>query len=83
MKQKQYAPQSIAEMGLLIYAADNEYLKDVEVDKVGDFENALLAYMKTEHGDFMDSVVASGDWNDDIEATFKSALETFKSTQTW
>jgi len=33
MKQKQYSPQSIAEMGLLIYAADNGYLDDIPVEK--------------------------------------------------
>ena len=83
MKQTQYAPQTIAEMGLLLYAADNGYLKDIEVEKIGDFENALLAYMKAEHGDLMDSVTESGDWNDEIEGKFKSALDSFKSTQTW
>jgi F-type H+-transporting ATPase subunit alpha len=83
MKQKQYAPLSVAEMGLLLYAADNEYLKDVEVEKIGDFEAALLAYMKAEHGALMDSIVSSGDWNDEIEGQFKAALDNFKSSQTW
>ena len=32
-------------------------------------------------GDRWISVCA--DWNDDVESTFKSALEAFKSTQTW
>ncbi|MEP5765859.1 MAG: F0F1 ATP synthase subunit alpha [Halieaceae bacterium] len=83
MKQKQYAPQSTAEMGLLLYAADNEFLQDVEVDKIGDFEAALLSYMHSEHSELMQSIVQSGDYNDEIEASFKTALETFKSTQTW
>jgi F-type H+-transporting ATPase subunit alpha len=83
MKQRQYEPLTIAEMGLLIYAADNDFLDDVEVEKIGDFENALLSYMKQEHGELMNSIVESGDWNDDIEGKFKSALESFKSTQTW
>ena len=83
MKQKQYSPQSIAEMGLLLYAADNGFLDDVEVDKIGDFESALLSYMQAEHSDLMSSIVESGDYSDEIEATFKSALEKFKSTQTW
>ncbi|MCP4211341.1 MAG: F0F1 ATP synthase subunit alpha [Halieaceae bacterium] len=83
MKQKQYSPQSIAEMGLVLYAANEGHLSDVEVNKVGDFEAALLSYMHAEHGDLMNSVVESGDYNDEIEATFKSAIETFKSTQTW
>jgi len=83
MKQKQYSPQSIAEMGLVLYAANEGHLSDVEVNKVGDFEAALLSYMHAEHGDLMSSLVESGDYNDEIEATFKSAIETFKSTQTW
>ncbi|MEE4660047.1 MAG: F0F1 ATP synthase subunit alpha, partial [Halieaceae bacterium] len=83
MKQKQYEPLSVAEMGVLLYAANNGYLQDVEVDKIGAFESALLSYMHSEHGDTMTSIVESGDWNDDLEATFKSAIETFKSTQTW
>ena len=83
MKQKQYSPQSIAEMGLVLYAADEGYLNDVEVNKIGDFEDALLSYMHAEHGDLMSSIVESGDYNDEIEGSFKSALEAFKSTQTW
>ena len=54
MKQKQYTPQSIAEMGVMVYAADNGFLQSVEVNKIGDFEAALLSYMKAEHGDLMD-----------------------------
>ena len=38
MKQKQYAPLSIAEMGVLLYAGNEGYLQDVEVAKIGDFE---------------------------------------------
>jgi len=83
MKQKQYSPRSIAEMGLMLYAANEGYLNDVEVSKVGDFESALLSYMHAEHGALMNTIVESGDYNDEIEATFKSAIETFKSTQAW
>jgi len=83
MKQKQYSPQSVAEMGLMLYAANEGQLADIEVNKVLDFESALLAYMHAEHSDMMNSIVESGDYNDEIEATFKSAIETFKSTQTW
>ena len=83
MKQAQYAPQSIAEMGVVLYAANEGHLQDVEVEKVLSFEAALLAYMHSEHGDLMDKIVETGDYNDDIEATFKSAIEKFKSTQTW
>ena len=83
MKQKQYTPQSIAEMGVMVYAADNGFLQSVEVNKIGDFEVALLSYMKAEHGDLMDQINQSGDYNDDIGAGFKAALDKFIATQTW
>jgi len=83
MKQKQYTPQSVAEMGVVLYAANEGYLKDVEVEKIGAFESALLAYMHGEHGQLMKDIVADGNWNDERADTFKGAIETFKSTQTW
>ena len=83
MKQKQYAPLGVAEMGLMIYAADNDYLNEIPVNKIGDFEAALLSYFKAEHGDLLDQINKSGDWNDDIKASFEAALKKFSSTQTW
>ena len=83
MKQRQYSPQSIAEMGVMLFAANEGHLKDIEVDKIGAFETALLSYMHAEHGQLMQEIVADGNWNDDRAATFKTAVETFKSTQTW
>ncbi len=83
MKQKQYSPQSVAEMGVVLYAANEGYLNDIDVNKIGAFESALLSYMHAEHGSLMAEIVADGNWNDDRAAVFKSAIETFKSTQTW
>ena len=83
MKQKQYAPQSIAEMALLIFAADNDFLNDVSVEKIGAFEDALLSYAHSEQGALLEQVATSGGWDKDTEASFKSLLENFKSTQTW
>jgi len=83
MKQAQYSPQSIAEMGVLLYAANEGYLKDIEVEKIGAFEQALLSFMHAEHGEFMKEIVASGDYNSEIEARIKDAIEKFKATQTW
>ncbi|GJM12709.1 MAG: ATP synthase subunit alpha [Pseudohongiella sp.] len=83
MKQKQYSPMSIAEMGISIYAANEGYLEDVELNKVLDFEAALLSYMNSEHGDLIKQINDTGDYNDDIGAQFKTAIDKFKSTQTW
>jgi F-type H+-transporting ATPase subunit alpha len=70
-------------MGVMVYAADNGFLQSVEVSKIGDFESALLSYMKAEHGDLMDQINQSGDYNDEIGAAFKAALDKFIATQTW
>jgi len=83
MKQSQYSPLSVAEMGVVLYAANEGYLKEIEINKIGDFESAMLSYMNSEHTDLMSSINESGDYNDDIEATFKSALDKFVETQTW
>jgi len=83
MKQKQYAPLSVAQMGLIIYAANEGHLSDIDVAKVLDFESALLAYAASEIADTMKDVAANGTWNDEVEATFKSCIEQFKATQTW
>jgi F-type H+-transporting ATPase subunit alpha len=48
-----------------------------------DFEAALLSYAHSEQGELMKQIVASGDWNGDIEAKFKALVEKFKATQTW
>ncbi|MDA1370852.1 MAG: F0F1 ATP synthase subunit alpha [Proteobacteria bacterium] len=83
MKQKQYSPMSIAEMGVSLFAANAGYLKDIELKKVLDFESALLSYMNSEHGDLLARINETGDYNDDIEAQFKVAIDKFKLTQSW
>ena len=83
MKQTQYSPLSVAEMGVMVFAADKGFLKEIAVQKIGDFETALLSYMNSEHKDLMDAINVSGDYNDDIEATFDKAMKKFISTQTW
>ena len=83
MKQKQYAPMSVAEMGVVLFAANEGFLEDIEVSKVLDFEAALKSYMNSEQSAFMDEVNANGVYSDEVVDTMRKAIETFKSTQTW
>ena len=83
MKQKQYAPMTVAEMGMVLFAANERFLEDVPVEKVLEFESALLSFMKAEHGDFMDQVNLDGAYSDEVVETMRSALEAFKKTQSW
>ena len=82
MKQKQYSPQSVGQMGVVVYAANEGYLQDVAVNKIQDFESALLAYMSSQHSALMDDM-DKGNYSDDIVSKLKAALEDFKKTQTW
>jgi len=83
MKQLQYSPQNVAEMGVVLYAANSGYLKGMEINKIGDFEAAVISYMNSEHSDLMAQVNESGGWDDDIEAGFKAALDKFVETQSY
>jgi len=79
MKQAQYSPLSVAEMAFTLYAANEGYLDDVDVKKVVAFEAAMLADMKSNHAELMSKINESGDYNDDIAAQMKAALDNFKA----
>ena len=83
IKQKQYAPMSVAQQSLSIFAADRGYMDDVEVEKIGSFEEALHSFFTSEKADLEKSINDTGDWNDDIEKQFTQVVEQFKKTQTF
>ncbi len=83
MKQKQYSPLSVAEMGVSLYAVEEGYIDDVELEKIIDFEAALHSYLNTEKSDLMDKINESGDFNDEIANGIKAGIEDFKSNHTW
>lgn len=83
MKQGQYAPMSVAEQSLSLYAAEVGALDDVAVSKIVAFEASLQAYAKAEHADLLASINETGAYDKDIQAKLSSLIESFKSTQTW
>src|SRR5207344_1290348 len=58
MKQKQYAPMSVAEMALSIYAVNNGYFDKVDSKKVVEAETALQNFAKSSHKATLDAVNA-------------------------
>ncbi|MFA7619914.1 MAG: F0F1 ATP synthase subunit alpha [Thiohalomonadaceae bacterium] len=83
MKQGQYAPMSIAQMAVSLYAVNQGYLDDIDVKKVVDFESALQDFMKAQHKALLDQINESGDWTAEIEASMKAAIDDFKANHTW
>jgi len=82
MKQKQFSPLSVGEMAVVVFAANEGFLKDVEVAKIGDFESSLLSYMNSSHATLM-SKMNSGVYDDEIAAGLEAALSDFKTNQSW
>ncbi|MCX7554380.1 F0F1 ATP synthase subunit alpha [Marinicella sp. S1101] len=83
MKQKQYAPMSVAEMAVSLYAIDRGYMDDVDMDKIQDFEAALIDHMNNTQEGFMNSLNESGDFNEEIEGQLKAGVEDFKKNGTY
>ena len=74
LKQKQYAPMSVAQQSISLFAADRGFMDDVEIEKIGSFESALHAYLTVEYSDLENSINETGDWNDEIEKQFTKIL---------
>jgi F-type H+-transporting ATPase subunit alpha len=83
MKQPQYQPLSIAEMSVSLFAANEGFIDDVDVEKVGSFEAALLSNMKSNHADLMTKINETGGFDKDIASALKAAIESFKTTGSW
>ena len=83
MKQKQYAPLSVAQMAVSLFAANEGYLDDVDTDKVVDFEAALQDYMGSSQQALMDKINDTAEFNDEVANALHDALKDFKANHTW
>jgi F-type H+-transporting ATPase subunit alpha len=83
MKQVQYAPLSVGQMAVSLFAANEGYLDDVEVSKVVDFERALQSYMKTEQSGLVEKIDSTGDYDQEIADALHAAVKDFKANRTW
>src|SRR5712671_4781669 len=83
MKQKQYAPMSVAEMALSIYAVSNGYLDKVDLKKVSAYEAGLQAFAKTSHKAMIDGINKNPVYSDEHLAALKKCCEEFVATGTY
>ena len=79
MKQKQYAPMSVAEMALSIYSVNNGYMDKVERNKVVDFEAALQAFARSSFKADIEAINGNPQLKAH-EATLKKICEEFAKT---
>ena len=83
LKQKQFAPLSVAEQAVVLFAVEFGYLDDVELSKIASFETALLDYSNRNHAEFMQELTKTGNYNDEIKDTLKGILDSFKANSAW
>ena len=83
MKQKQYSPLSVAGIAVSLYAVENGYVDDVELEKVGDFEAALHNFMHSERKELMAQIQEKPEYTDEVAAALKDSLEEFRKNHTW
>ncbi|NMG42555.1 F0F1 ATP synthase subunit alpha [Aromatoleum toluvorans] len=80
MKQVQYAPMSIAEMAITLFAVNNGYFDDVEVGRVLAFENGLLQFVKTKNAALISKIMSAKELDADGEKQLVAAIEEFKKS---
>jgi F-type H+-transporting ATPase subunit alpha len=77
MKQKQYSPLSVADMALSLYAANEGYLDSVEVEKIGDFEEALHDFAHSNNAELLQQINDTGNYGDEEQAGLKAICDGF------
>ena len=83
MKQRQYSPLNVADMGVSLFAVENGFLDDIELEKIGAFEEALHDYMRAEQGELMARIGEAGNYDDAIEKDIEAAIAKFKAGNSW
>ena len=80
MKQLQYAPLSVAEMAVTLYASNEGFMDDVDVPRILAFESDLHQFVKQKYAALMDKITSTNDLDKEAEAQLKAALTEFKKS---
>ncbi|MDR0633909.1 MAG: F0F1 ATP synthase subunit alpha [Azoarcus sp.] len=80
MKQAQYSPMSIADMGIVLYAVNNGHFDDIEASRILAFEAGLLQYIKTQHAALISGILEKRELDADAEKTLAAAIAEFKKS---
>jgi F-type H+/Na+-transporting ATPase subunit alpha len=83
MKQKQYSPLSVSEMGVSLFAVEKGYLDDMPIPEITSFEKTLHDFARDQYADFMLEIDASGAYNDAVADKLAEIVTKCKATQSW
>jgi F-type H+-transporting ATPase subunit alpha len=82
LKQAQYVPLSLGNEVVILFAVNEGLMEDVEIEKVGAFEDQLLRYISSSHPDILAAITESNDISDEVSANLTKAINDFKPTFT-
>ena len=78
LKQDQYQPLPVEKQVLIIYAAANRYLEDLEVSECRRFELEMYPFIETNYNGLLKALREKKAFDDTIKAEAKKALDAFK-----
>jgi len=79
LKQDELDPIPVEEQVVILYAATNGYLDEVDTDAVPDWERQFRDFMRDTHGDLLDSIRTEQELSDENEEKLREAVEHFDS----
>ncbi|WP_157670432.1 F0F1 ATP synthase subunit alpha [Chitinibacter sp. GC72] len=79
MKQAQYSPLKVGELGVTLLLINKGVFADVAVDRALAFEAAFLSHLKANHADVLARIDEKGELSSDDEAAVLKAAESFKA----
>ena len=82
LKQAQYVPLSLADEVVVLFAVNEGLMEDVEIEKVGAFQEQLLRYVAGSHPDISAAITETKDLSDELSANLTKAINDFKPTFT-
>ena len=82
LKQGQYVPLSLENEVVILFAVNEGLMQDVEIEKVGAFEEQLLRYIAGSHPGVLTAIAETKDISDELSAEMTKAINDFKPTFT-
>jgi F-type H+-transporting ATPase subunit alpha len=79
-KQDQYNPIPVEQQVVVMWAMQNGFIDDVDVDRVQDFQNELMEYFKTRKQDLLEGIVKEGQITDELKEKLEAAVKEFKQS---
>ncbi|SKB31437.1 ATP synthase F1 subcomplex alpha subunit [Acetoanaerobium noterae] len=79
LKQPESSPIDVENQIMIIYAVNNNYLKDISVEDINSFETEFFKYMKEAYPEIGKDIATSKDISKDTEEKLKAAIEEFKT----